>query len=86
MLLDPMGGIVITNDGNCILREVFLRSTSSAMYGTQNDGVLVQDWFGFRNQTRTARRSPRVGVTKHGAGWKNNCLECNVQSLFTMYQ
>ncbi len=22
MLLDPMGGIVITNDGNCILREV----------------------------------------------------------------
>jgi len=22
MLLDPMGGIVMTNDGNCILREV----------------------------------------------------------------
>ena len=22
MLLDPMGGVVITNDGNCILREV----------------------------------------------------------------
>lgn len=22
MLLDPMGGIVITNDGHCILREV----------------------------------------------------------------
>lgn len=22
MLLDPLGGIVITNDGNCILREV----------------------------------------------------------------
>ena len=22
MLLDPMGGIVITNDGNCILREI----------------------------------------------------------------
>ena len=22
MLLDPMGGIVITNDGNCILREL----------------------------------------------------------------
>jgi T-complex protein 1 subunit gamma len=22
MLLDPMGGIVLTNDGNCILREV----------------------------------------------------------------
>ena len=24
MLLDPMGGIVMTNDGNCILREVSL--------------------------------------------------------------
>jgi chaperonin GroEL (HSP60 family) len=24
MLLDPMGGIVLTNDGNAILREVFL--------------------------------------------------------------
>lgn len=23
MLLDPMGGIVLTNDGNAILREVF---------------------------------------------------------------
>lgn len=22
MLLDPMGGIVITNDGHCILREI----------------------------------------------------------------
>ena len=27
MLLDPMGGIVITNDGNCILREVTRPST-----------------------------------------------------------
>ncbi len=25
MLLDPMGGIVLTNDGNAILREVSLR-------------------------------------------------------------
>jgi len=24
MLLDPMGGIVLTNDGNAILREVIL--------------------------------------------------------------
>ena len=26
MLLDPMGGIVLTNDGNAILREVSARS------------------------------------------------------------
>ena len=26
MLLDPMGGIVLTNDGNAILREVSLQT------------------------------------------------------------
>ena len=30
MLLDPMGGIVLTNDGNAILREVSLYSASLA--------------------------------------------------------
>merc|ERR1712110_906819 len=25
MLLDPMGGIVTTNDGNCILREIMVQ-------------------------------------------------------------
>ncbi len=28
MLLDPMGGIVMTNDGNAILREVIMNTTS----------------------------------------------------------
>ena len=28
MLLDPMGGIVLTNDGNAILREVSLQTLS----------------------------------------------------------
>ena len=26
MLMDPMGGIVMTNDGNAILREVYWQS------------------------------------------------------------
>lgn len=34
MLLDPMGGIVITNDGNCILREV----------GCEHDAVPPTEW------------------------------------------
>jgi len=29
MLMDPMGGIVMTNDGNAILREVSSSSSSS---------------------------------------------------------
>ena len=31
MLLDPMGGIVLTNDGNAILREVSCRRKSRTM-------------------------------------------------------
>ena len=33
MLLDPMGGIVLTNDGNAILREVSL-VTAIIKYGS----------------------------------------------------
>ena len=29
MLMDPMGGIVMTNDGNAILREVRMASTAA---------------------------------------------------------
>lgn len=32
MLLDPMGGIVLTNDGNAILREVSAPSLLSTTY------------------------------------------------------
>lgn len=30
--LDPMGGIVMTNDGNAILREAVPKSTYTTMY------------------------------------------------------
>merc|ERR1712142_220718 len=29
MLLDPMGGIVTTNDGNCILREIMVQDPAA---------------------------------------------------------
>jgi chaperonin GroEL (HSP60 family) len=37
MLLDPMGGIVITNDGHCILREVDVSHPHSQIY----DGIVT---------------------------------------------
>lgn len=39
MLLDPMGGIVLTNDGNAILREVSLPPIRGT-FSTRNPKVL----------------------------------------------
>ena len=36
MLLDPMGGIVLTNDGNAILREV-----SSSEFNQDCSGIVI---------------------------------------------
>ena len=44
MLLDPMGGIVLTNDGNAILREVRKRARSNHDYfppNLENSRILL---------------------------------------------
>lgn len=41
MLLDPMGGIVMTNDGNAILREV---SFSSRIFLLNIESVFAKFW------------------------------------------
>jgi len=39
MLMDPMGGIVMTNDGNAILREVSSSSSSFNLSNGHSDKV-----------------------------------------------
>ena len=43
MLLDPMGGIVLTNDGNAILREVSQRARSNHVFppNLENSRILL---------------------------------------------
>ena len=50
MLLDPMGGIVLTNDGNAILREVSERARSNHDYfppNLENSRILLLIMLGF---------------------------------------
>lgn len=50
MLMDPMGGIVMTNDGNAILREITVQhpaaKTMIEIARTQDEEVrkLLSDW------------------------------------------
>ena len=39
MLLDPMGGILLTNDGNSILREVDVAKSMIELSRTQDEEV-----------------------------------------------
>ena len=40
MLMDPMGGIVMTNDGNAILREVRSPSSYTSIVNTVTQGAV----------------------------------------------
>jgi len=46
MLMDPMGGIVLTNDGNCILREITVQHPAAKsmieISRTQDEEVCQQ--------------------------------------------
>lgn len=47
MLLDPMGGIVMTNDGNAILREVIMNSdlsTKMSVLYLLNINIMFSLW------------------------------------------
>ena len=62
MLLDPMGGIVLTNDGNAILREVSQRARSNHVFppNLENSRILLLILFCFFRSDRCC--SPRCQV------------------------
>ena len=62
MLLDPMGGIVLTNDGNAILREVSLRARSNHVFppNLENSRILLLILFCLFRSDRCC--SPRCQV------------------------
>ena len=67
MLMDPMGGIVMTNDGNCILREITVQHPAAKTLieiartqdeevgdGTSSVIVLAAEMLGVSRQVSTA--------------------------------
>ena len=67
MLMDPMGGIVMTNDGNCILREITVQHPAAKTLieiartqdeevgdGTTSVIVLAAEMLGVSRQVSTA--------------------------------
>lgn len=51
MLLDPMGGIVLTNDGNAILREVSLPPNRRTFFSITNPKVPEPNHFSFSSRS-----------------------------------
>lgn len=51
MLMDPMGGIVMTNDGNAILREITVQHPAAKsmieIARTQDEEVIIYIFFYF---------------------------------------
>lgn len=51
MLMDPMGGIVMTNDGNAILREITVQHPAAKIMieiaRTQDEEVRIWDFYCF---------------------------------------
>ena len=56
MLLDPMGGIVLTNDGNAILREVSWLRFERNLCNLKFSAALISPQQLYKNQAKKPRQ------------------------------
>jgi len=94
MLLDPMGGVVITNDGNCILREVDVsHPTAKSMIelsraqdeevgdGTTSVIILAGEMLILSEQLLRANLHPTVIVSGYNLALQEAMRICERQAL-----